>query len=48
MFATPIAWLINEQDVIVHDVAVSTDSIQKLLVDNSATAIPDNMELVQH
>jgi peroxiredoxin len=32
MFATPIAYLIDEQGIITHDVAVGTDAIQSLLV----------------
>jgi hypothetical protein len=31
MFATPIAYLIDEAGVIVHDVAVGEDAIRKLL-----------------
>lgn len=31
MFATPIAYLIDEQGIIIHDVAVGTDAIQSLL-----------------
>ena len=31
MFATPIAYLIDEQGVILHDVAVGSDSILELL-----------------
>jgi peroxiredoxin len=31
MFATPVAYLINEQGVIVHDVAVGTDAILDLM-----------------
>jgi peroxiredoxin len=36
MFATPIAYLIDEQGVISHDVAVGTDAIQSLLNENVA------------
>ena len=38
MFATPIAYLINEQGVIARDVAVGTDAIVDLLatLDGSA------------
>jgi peroxiredoxin len=35
MFATPIAYLIDEQGVIVHEVAVGTDAIQNLMRDCS-------------
>jgi len=43
MFATPVAYLIDESGVIVHDVAVGTDQIQALLsvASNGATV---NME----
>ena len=38
MFATPVAYLIDEQGVIVHDVSVGTDAIQNLLHDCSLSA----------
>ena len=38
MFATPVAYLIDEQGVIVQDVAVGTDAIQRLLYDYPADA----------
>jgi peroxiredoxin len=41
MFATPIAYLIDEQGVIVHDVAVGSDAIQILLKDYAA-ALQEN------
>jgi peroxiredoxin len=37
MFATPIAYLIDEQGVIIHDVAVGSDAIRDLLHDCSAS-----------
>jgi peroxiredoxin len=37
MFTTPIAYLVNEQGIITHDVAVGTDAIQGLLNECSAT-----------
>jgi hypothetical protein len=37
MFATPIAYLIDEHGVIVYHVAVGSDSIQNLLRDCSAS-----------
>ena len=43
MFATPIAYLIDEQGVIVHDVAVGTDAIQSLLNDYPVAAISDQL-----
>ena len=39
MFATPIAYLIDEQGVIVHDVAVGSDAIQDLMRDYSASQV---------
>jgi peroxiredoxin len=39
MFATPIAYLIDEQGVIVHDVAVGSDPILKLLAANNGPSI---------
>jgi peroxiredoxin len=43
MFATPIAYLIDEHGVITHDVAVGTDAIQSLLNDYPAPAIADEV-----
>ena len=37
MFATPIAYLIDEKGIILHDVAVGTDAIQRLLHECSAS-----------
>jgi peroxiredoxin len=47
MFATPIAYLIDEQGVIMHDVAVGTDAIQKLISNYSPSAAPDELEVVR-
>ena len=41
MFATPVAYLIDEAGVIAHDVAVGTDAIQKLMT----RAAPTRAEL---
>jgi len=39
MFATPIAYLIDEAGVIVHDVAVGTDAILELLKNGGETKL---------
>jgi peroxiredoxin len=44
MFATPIAYLIDEHGIIIHDVAVGTDAIQNLLNDHSSPAIPEQLQ----
>src|SRR5262249_14708117 len=41
MFATPIAYLIDQQGIIIHDVAVGTDAIQSLLNAYPTPAIAD-------
>ena len=46
MFATPIAYLIDEAGVIVRDVAVGTDGILALLADPSVQAAKE--ELAMH
>jgi peroxiredoxin len=45
MFATPIAYLIDEQGVIAQDVAVGTDAIQKLISNYSPSTVPDELEM---
>src|SRR6266850_3795717 len=47
MFATPIAYLIDEQGVIVHDVAVGTDAIQNFISNHSPSTMtmPDELEM---
>jgi len=39
MFATPIAYLIDEAGVVVHDVAVGTDAILELLKNGGETKL---------
>ena len=41
MFATPVAYLIDEEGIITHDVAVGADAIQALL---ATAAQPVNEE----
>jgi peroxiredoxin len=41
MFATPVAYLIDEQGVIVHDVAVGVDAIQSL--SNELSVFPEQL-----
>jgi peroxiredoxin len=41
MFATPIAYLIDEQGIITHDVAVGTDAIQMLFT--QAPKLPEHL-----
>jgi peroxiredoxin len=48
MFVTPIAYLINEQGIIIQDVAVGTDAIQSLLTSDLAAAIPDQLLVTNH
>jgi len=40
MFATPIAYVIDEHGIILQNVAVGTDAIQQLLSDHSASRTP--------
>ena len=40
MFATPIAYLIDEAGIITHDVAVGADAIRKLLTHGEGSSGP--------
>jgi hypothetical protein len=45
MFATPIAYLIDEQGIIVEDVAVGTESVQEL-ISKYRSKVPVDLEMM--
>jgi AhpC/TSA family. len=48
IFATPVAYLIDEQGVIVEDVAVGTESIQKLISNCPGSRVIADLDMSNH